>query len=116
MTDKAIVTGAPSTLADIKEYRGILSWIMSVDHKQIGLMYIGTSLLFFLLSVSMAIVMRTQLIVPENDPSLGTADYFLVVATVGSEEGSYGRNDVGIERPASGAACLPSQNLTSCGR
>ena len=56
----------------------------------------------------------TQLIVPVNDPNLGTADYFIVVATVGSEEGSYGRNSVGIERPASGAVRKPSQNLTSC--
>jgi len=56
----------------------------------------------------------TQRIVPENDPSLGAADYFLVVATVGAEEGSYGRTGLGVERPASSAACQPSQNLGSC--
>ncbi len=66
MTDQETTPEAPSTLGDIKEYRGLLSWVMSVDHKQIGLMYIGTSLLFFILAVSMAIVMRTQLIVPNN--------------------------------------------------
>ncbi len=57
---------SPATLGEIKEYRGLLSWVMSVDHKQIGLMYIVASLIFFLLAVAMAIVMRTQLIVPEN--------------------------------------------------
>jgi cytochrome c oxidase subunit 1/cytochrome c oxidase subunit I+III len=66
MSENVHAAQAPATLGDIKEYRGLLSWVMSVDHKQIGLMYIVTSLFFFLLAVVMAILMRTQLMVPEN--------------------------------------------------
>ena len=55
-----------TTILEIKEYRGLLSWVTSVDHKQIGLMYIVTSLAFFLFGVGEALVMRTQLIKPES--------------------------------------------------
>lgn len=66
MNGNAHAADSPTTLGQVKEYRGLLSWVMSVDHKQIGLMYIGASLCFFLLAVTMAILMRTQLMVPEN--------------------------------------------------
>ena len=66
MTEDAFAQPAATTLGGIKEYRSLLSWVMSVDHKQIGLMYIGTALCFFLFAVTMAILMRTQLMVPEN--------------------------------------------------
>jgi cytochrome c oxidase subunit I len=56
----------PRTLFEIPEYRGLLSWVSSVDHKQIGLMYIAASVLFFLVGVGLAVLMRTQLIRPEN--------------------------------------------------
>jgi len=35
--------------------------------------------------------------------------YFLVVPTDGAEEGSYGRDGAGVERPQGGAACQPQQ-------
>ena len=54
------------TLFDIEEYRGALSWFGSVDHKQIGLMYVATSLVFFVIGALFALAMRTQLIRPEN--------------------------------------------------
>ena len=41
--------------------------IVSVDHKTLGLMYIGTALLFFLVAGAMAAVIRLQLAVPNND-------------------------------------------------
>jgi len=66
MSETASAAEMPATLGDVKAYRGLLSWVTSVDHKQIGLMYIGTSLFFFLLAAAMGILMRTQLIVPEN--------------------------------------------------
>jgi cytochrome c oxidase subunit I len=66
MNGDAQAADLPVTLSDVKEYRGLLSWVMSVDHKQIGLMYIGAALCFFLLAVAMAILMRTQLMLPEN--------------------------------------------------
>jgi cytochrome c oxidase subunit I len=54
------------TLLDVGAYRGWLSWLSSIDHKQIGILYIVTSLLFFLVGVAEAMIMRTQLIKPEN--------------------------------------------------
>jgi cytochrome c oxidase subunit 1 len=55
------------SVLEVREYKGLLSWLSSVDHKQIGIMYLTTSLLFFLAGVSMAMIMRTQLIKPNNN-------------------------------------------------
>lgn len=55
-----------TSLGDMEEYRGLLSWITSVDHKQIGLMYIVSSLLFLILGVAEAVLMRIQLARPAN--------------------------------------------------
>jgi cytochrome c oxidase subunit 1/cytochrome c oxidase subunit I+III len=51
----------PSSLA------GWWSWVATVDHKRIGLMYLVTSLAFFLIGGLEALVMRTQLARPENN-------------------------------------------------
>src|SRR6266849_7145741 len=40
--------------------------VVTVDHKQLGLMYIATALLFLLVAGSMAAVIRMQLAVPNN--------------------------------------------------
>jgi heme/copper-type cytochrome/quinol oxidase subunit 1 len=56
-----------SSLAEMKEYRGLLSWVTTVDHKQIGIMYIVSAFVFFLAGVGEAIAMRIQLIKPLND-------------------------------------------------
>jgi cytochrome c oxidase subunit I len=56
----------PGSIFEVKEYKGLLSWLSSVDHKQIGIMYFVTSLAFFLLAIGEAMIMRTQLIKPEN--------------------------------------------------
>jgi cytochrome c oxidase subunit I len=45
---------------------GILRWVTSTDHKVIGLSYITTSILFFLLGGVLALVMRTQLARPDQ--------------------------------------------------
>jgi cytochrome c oxidase subunit I len=41
--------------------------IVTVDHKKLGLMYIGTGLIFLIVAGSMAGVVRLQLAVPNND-------------------------------------------------
>jgi leucyl aminopeptidase len=56
----------------------------------------------------------TSLTIPETHPSLGAADYYLVVADNGIQEGSYGRDSDGSERPASPSACHAAQNFLSC--
>lgn len=55
-----------NSLADIPEYRGLWSWVTSVDHKQIGILYIVSALFFFLLGLILAVIMRIQLMVPMN--------------------------------------------------
>lgn len=41
--------------------QGLLQWISSVDHKQLGIMYLLLSLLFFIIGGAFALVMRIQL-------------------------------------------------------
>jgi cytochrome c oxidase subunit I len=43
---------------------GIGAWLTTTDHKKIGLMYIGTALIFFLIAVVFAMLMKTQMIRP----------------------------------------------------
>jgi cytochrome c oxidase subunit 1 len=45
---------------------GITGWITSVDHKRIGILYIGTSLFFFLLGGLLSLFMRAQLATPNE--------------------------------------------------
>jgi cytochrome c oxidase subunit 1/cytochrome c oxidase subunit I+III len=69
---------------------GFYSWVASLDHKQIGIMYLITTFVFFILGGLEALLMRTQLAVPRNtflDPETynqiftmhGTTMIFLVV-------------------------------------
>jgi cytochrome c oxidase subunit 1 len=43
---------------------GLADWLTTTDHKQIGLLYIGTAIVFFLLGGVLALVMRVQLAQP----------------------------------------------------
>jgi cytochrome c oxidase subunit I len=48
-------------------YRGrFASWLVTTDHKRIGVLYIWTSLVFFLLGGVMALLIRTELLTPET--------------------------------------------------
>jgi cytochrome c oxidase subunit 1/cytochrome c oxidase subunit I+III len=44
----------------------LLDWFSSVDHKQIGILYICTALIFLIIGGLEAVAMRVQLIVPNN--------------------------------------------------
>ncbi|MFJ8781824.1 cbb3-type cytochrome c oxidase subunit I [Streptomyces sp. NPDC102476] len=46
---------------------GWLGWVTSTDHKRIGLLTIGTSLVLFVLVGILALIMRAQLAQPEQD-------------------------------------------------
>ncbi len=45
---------------------GILSWVMTTDHKRIGILYMVSAVAFFLAGGVLALFMRTQLAVPNN--------------------------------------------------
>ena len=51
---------------ELEDSQGLLQWISSVDHKQIGILYLLMSLLYLLVGGLAALLIRTQLIVPEN--------------------------------------------------
>ena len=57
---------ARDPLPGIFSRNGLLQWISTVDHKQIGIMYLWTTLLFFLVGFCEALLMRIQLGTPEN--------------------------------------------------
>jgi cytochrome c oxidase subunit I+III len=48
------------------ERRGVLGWLTTTDHKRIGMLYLFTSLAFFLAGGVEALLIRTQLIRPDN--------------------------------------------------
>jgi len=78
----------------------LASWLVTVDHKRIGIMYIATSLVFFAGGGIMALLMRAQLATP-NEHLLtknsynevltfhGTSMIFLVVVPILAGFGNY---------------------------
>src|SRR5881397_3783265 len=44
----------------------VTSWLTTVDHKRIGILYIGTALVFFAIGGFMALLIRTQLATPHE--------------------------------------------------
>ncbi|TML64851.1 MAG: cytochrome c oxidase subunit I [Actinobacteria bacterium] len=44
----------------------VASWVTTIDHKRIGILYIGTSLVFFLVGGILALLMRAQLATPHE--------------------------------------------------
>jgi cytochrome c oxidase subunit 1/cytochrome c oxidase subunit I+III len=57
----------PLLSISIDDKQGLLQWISSVDHKQIGIMYLLMAVLFLIIGGIAALLMRTQLIMPSND-------------------------------------------------
>ncbi len=45
---------------------GLLSWVATVDHKRIGILYLVTTFVFMLIAGVEALIMRLQLAVPQN--------------------------------------------------
>src|SRR5512135_422485 len=68
MQDVAEIPEPESALpgTTVSNDQGLLQWISSVDHKQLGIMYLLVSLLFFILGGAMALLMRIQLAWPNN--------------------------------------------------
>lgn len=47
--------------------KGLKSWLLTVDHKRIGLMYLASVILFFFVGGVLAIVLRTELFTPTEN-------------------------------------------------
>ena len=93
----------------------VVSWLTTTDHKRIGILYISTSLLFFLLGGLLALLMRAQLATPNESfvtknsydelfTMHGTTMVFLVVVPILAGFGNFlvplmiGARDVAFPR------------------
>lgn len=66
MSDIPLVPEATQPLPRVSSKEGLLSWVATVDHKLLGLMYIMAALFFLVVGGIEALVIRIQLIQPEN--------------------------------------------------
>jgi cytochrome c oxidase subunit 1 len=67
MATPAVLAGAEPDFYHVSTKRkGILSWILSTDHKRIGLLYLGTILFFFFAAVTLGFLMRLEMLKPEG--------------------------------------------------
>ncbi len=71
---------ATTTYPTQAQPRGILAWVLTVDHKKIGLLYIGTAFVAFMLSGFLAMLIRTELASPGMQ--IMTADRYNQVFSV----------------------------------
>lgn len=62
MTAEAIIEDASE-----EPRSGFISWVTTVDHKRVGIMYLLTAVVFFAIAGLEAVLMRIQLSVPGND-------------------------------------------------
>jgi cytochrome c oxidase subunit I len=60
----ATTTELPGTRPPETSRAGLVEWIVTVDHKRIGLLYVGASLLFFLAGGVLAMFIRAELAAP----------------------------------------------------
>jgi cytochrome c oxidase subunit 1 len=59
--------GGHSTVSYLEhqgKYHGLLSWLLTTDHKRIGLMYFYVIITFFFIGAALGLLMRTELIKP----------------------------------------------------
>lgn len=54
----------PSFLEYQGKYKGIFAWILSTDHKRIGLLYLYTIMSFFLVGAILGLLMKFELLAP----------------------------------------------------
>ncbi len=59
-------TGTPSTLNYLECEKGIKSWLTTLDHKRIGLLYFFAVMAFFVVGGLFAILLRLELLTPES--------------------------------------------------
>src|SRR5712692_9922397 len=60
--EHAVSTSQPSS----RNYGGVWSWVFTVDHKRIGILYLVTAVLFFFVGGIEALLIRSQLAVANN--------------------------------------------------
>ena len=48
------------------KHKGILGWLLSTDHKRIGILYLITVISFFVVGVTLGFLIRLELLTPEG--------------------------------------------------
>ncbi|MBF8294683.1 MAG: coxA [Bacteroidetes bacterium] len=67
MATSVVLAGAePDFYHTVTKRKGILSWILTTDHKRIGILYLGTILVFFHAAVVLGFLMRLEMLKPEG--------------------------------------------------
>jgi len=70
MSLAVVPEAAPHEAAQEPDYirakSGVLSWLLTVDHKRIALLYLGTVTITFFLGGLFALALRTELLVPDH--------------------------------------------------
>src|SRR3954466_13705608 len=61
-----LVPEPTEALPRVRSNEGLLAWIATVDHKQIGILYLITTVVFLIVGGVEALLMRIQLGSPEN--------------------------------------------------
>jgi cytochrome c oxidase subunit 1/cytochrome c oxidase subunit I+III len=56
----------PVAIPELRSPNGIMHWLTTVDHKLIGIMYLWSALFFFLVGITLALLIRFQLIGPDQ--------------------------------------------------
>src|SRR3954469_22411611 len=62
-----IVAPSPQPEVEPEPYEGLWEWVTTLDHKRIGILYLLTTIVMFLIGGIEALLMRVQLAVPRND-------------------------------------------------
>ena len=65
MSDAVKANGKPKNY--LNETYGIKSWLLTLDHKRIGILYLITMTAFFLVGGTFASVIRLELMTPKGD-------------------------------------------------
>ena len=70
------MTAQTERIYPVPWYRGrFASWLVTTDHKRIGILYIWTSLFFFLVGGFLALLMRAELITPQAADVVSSQTY-----------------------------------------
>ena len=66
MSEAPVASETVDSISKVEEYKGLYSWVASVDHKQIGILYLIFTIIFLLLGGIEALLLRIQLAQPTS--------------------------------------------------
>lgn len=64
MANGTLAHTEPDYLQYEGKHKGIAGWLLTLDHKRIGLMYLGAIIVFFLTAMTLGVLMRLEMLTP----------------------------------------------------